>query len=569
MTNIKTVLNTSTAIAPEGPPIAPIDEGAALAEAKQLQQRWAVFAPTLRSTEREKDKFLVEMWQVIDNNGGPEEKWLNDACKMADINSVSKEIYFCAVQFMELNASPPIAKLPSEKARKNRRNIVTRRAQAMAALHFFANRGAFDGWTADQIVDWFEENGRTNGVIGLHRQEMGGKAKDENEEGDPDFDIGPFEKALANGFALDFDQLNAVAPTLGLLQHIDGKLRVLALSSAPTSLLGALTDYLPAPDGNLTSNMRFWSNVARLALVIPVKPSGELLDPSADVHVGSLKLRSFPMAFYKGDGEFFVSPSRQSAGIVITAKAREDTGMPVVEGEPIHLETKGFSTMQEKLSSPVLRAAFDLPPEKRTPNDRAVRIFRDNGNGADYVTLPPTDGDTVRVKLLPMSKFGSSPVTRQWALNVSPKYSAKANSLVEQTDGGLAEKLVLFASKASGSKHPVKVTIKAGVLSLKLGTSASFDIASSGEGAANVDVHSGDFASAIGIIAELNPVSGIMFRVDPSGLVELNFEDAGGEYSVFIPTLLDKGDRNPALFDVVERTRPAEVVADQELAEAI
>lgn len=519
-----------------------------------LKQRYQAHVPVMKAALREGHIIDATAWQSVKNWGGPQSEFVLVECEARGISGAFKDDWALAVQLVD--GKPAISAINMKKAKKDRRNEVALKSKLLAGLDWAADEGELGGLTADQIADWIIDNGGTTGVIAAHKSASAGPSED-NDDATAVIDMEPFRQAMfGNAFVVDAPEaLTATMPAISLHDRQDDKLRVLPLPGVPTSLLEALLRYLPAKDANIVDDLRWWGTIATLADAFEFGDSEEVMRPDDEMHAGSAMLPTGAIVRILDERRFRVAASRVTTGIIVQAVAREglELGLEAFVHEARHINVTGTKLLSAQLGTAGGRSAYDLELADRRDNARAVRITTDE-RGVSWASFKSRDEryPDFKVKLLPMSKFGSSAKTQQWTLDIRDGYAPVATSAIETAEGKVPAGLRTFAAKASGSKHSVKLAVTKGALSVALAKSNPIAVASAGEGSATVDLRSDDFAKVFSMLERISAPS-LKVSIDTKGVAEFQCQLGVGKVSIFVPTILKDGIRNQALLTQVRR----------------
>lgn len=431
-----------------------------------------------------------------------------------------------------------IERITDKKDKKDARNSVDRLSKLMKALEVAVERNpAIAFWTEERLVAHIELNGGLNGVVDLYLE-----TDDEPEKEVEEADLEPIETAIADAtLRLPIEAVVGGAdPIVGLMRVIDGQLHLVPLAQLPGAEMARLTAYLPAPDADLSDDVRFASMIGLTCGLFDVGDSDEVARPNEEEHAASPKLPSHPIVLVR-DGDLSIAASRVQAGMVVMISPKQDATAKVFEKlDGTHLNGCETNKLIAGVAGPRQRAMF----ESTTFNEETSKL-----------TLVSRDTRVKDVSLTwrPMSAFGSSKNSRQWTNVVREEANFVITSEVEMEPGKLPAELEPFARKAGAGRHDVLIRITKGAVTLAQGAEAkSVSFASSGDGTGKATVSRLDFARAITLAAQLGAVA-MRVSVDPKGLASIQLETALAHVGICLPTLLEGGARNPALLVQVER----------------
>lgn len=500
----------------------------------------------------------VKQWLTIEDFGGiGEGSYIASACAAAGIKNNSKYHYLDAVELVE--GGTPLALMPKktpsqQKARKDRLNRLVRHAQLYQALDVLREQLPSHS-EPEAIARWIEENGRINGVISMAKPINDNEG---NADEGPDSNLPALERALIGEAALEFeapDDLLAFDPVAAAFQRFGDKVRLVPLHNVSRDLLERLSRFAPGTEQNLARDLNFYGRLFQLSNVFSVAESPEAMRPMDGAAGVGKKLPSFPMVFWDGN-RFSIAPSRRPASIVVTGKFDGELGLPRVgRDSPLHISTRSWKAAQEELVPIEQRAAYQ--PEKvskrgETTKASTVTTVDNEATSIDFKGA----GKVLKLKLLPLSKFGSSSVTRQFTVRVSSKYDPKAEATLPPD---IVADLVKFIGRVKPKpRQEFSAAISKGELALQIGEAAPMHTgkAVSAKGSATIRVRYEDFGKAFAALHSLASPDGMTLRTDAKGLLELSTSTDGATYSVFIPWVTggaEESIRDAALLETVER----------------
>ncbi|MEG8018790.1 hypothetical protein [Sphingomonas sp. LR55] len=429
-------------------------------------------------------------------------------------------------------------------AKKEARNLVDRGAKLFKALHYFAFADPAT-FPSDEVAlaDWIAANGGIDGVVGAHKEALGGGEGDISEEV-VDFDLDQFGRALdINGITATPALPFAPDITLSITRMgSDGNMRIVPLSAVPASVIGQLAPYLPALDAGLPDQVRYWANVSTVCMMFDRQVSDEVARPDEETYAGSSMMPSLPIVMLTGRSALTVAASRVAAGVVVRVTGKVDTVLPAGEMSwPYHFNGSATKKLMGQLAGGVSRASFN---GARYSKDTRLLTFESRNE-----RIKPFS-----VRALPLLSFGSSKHSRQWTIDIR-SFSATGTSQVELENGKLPDLLTKFAVKAATGRHATVVKITKGNLTFAQGDKAApVSIPAVGDRSGIATISSVDLFRVVNVINEVGPIS-VKISIDTGGLVEFDCETRVARYQLFVPTLLEGGVRNPAMFERVERPR--------------
>lgn len=500
----------------------------------------------LKQTARERVLLSAEQWIAIRAFGGPAGARISDAADSRGIKNKTKLEYFDAVEVVE--GGTPYGKLVSKtpaqkKVRKDRYNHISRIARLFAAMDKLLANSPFKDDPA-QVADWIEQQGSVDGVLKAANDEAGEETPEAIE------DDGAILAALSGRQAFELpapEALIAAQPMAAVLMRVDEKLRLVPLRAVSPDTLRLLGRYVPSAEDNLPADLNFLGRLFALSGLFPPTASSEDRRPVDGGAGEGLKLPSFPMIFWDGQ-RFSLAPSRRRASIVVHGKPRVPLKiLGATRQEPLHFATADLKRAQEELAPVEARRSF----QREAPGTSVHVVSRD---GATHLELTGTSGK-LKLRLLPLAKFGSSAITSQYTIRVSAQYEPKADVELPLT---AADDLRRFAARVGGSKHVIKAAHKAGSFSLQLGGAEPMQLKGNGKGNASISVRPDDFAAAVKGILDLAGIEQLSVKSDPKGLLEIAARTDAGDFSVFVPaTLADEAGnpRDPSLLERLERPR--------------
>ncbi|NML04256.1 hypothetical protein [Sphingomonas sp. G-3-2-10] len=489
-------------------------------------------------SERDKITVLVEGLAFIETNGGFEDTTVKQLISDAGIKSDLSDRFGNVAQLI---TGTNISAISNKPDKVKARNDIRVAAQFMGGLHEAQKNGALTETTTLDIVEWVLANGGRTGVA----SKFDIKAK-KAEPAEISVDVEPYRKAVANnGIAIPLagTELNAAVPTFGIHMRDENQLRLVPVE-LPPSVWKMVAAYLPEPDANATADARLWGAITQACQLVERGDSELPLMRNEERREGELKAPRRPIIRIS-DGLLSIASSRVETGIVIEVEPDAAVAGRMAQGN-WHINGAGTNTLTDKLLDPTVRGAI-------------LRVSESNGRLL-FETGKSSPVKDFGVSILPMSAFGNT--QPQWTLRVRKFDDHAFSSLLG--NAAVHPDFVKFASKASGSKHPVKLTITKGKLAAKLGKSDEVKVDGlSGNGDASVSVAASDFAQVIGMVAQL-PIQNVGLSIDSDGLVLICATTTFGQFSFFVPILIESV-RSPALF---EKVRKPETVAVEEEQDA-
>lgn len=501
-----------------------------------LNIRYKAADATEVQSDREKIAVLVEGLAFIESNGGYDDATVTQMITDAGIKSDLTDRFGDAAQLI---TGKIISAISDKKAKVKARNEIRVAAQFMGGLQEARKNGALTETATLDIVEWVLDNGGRTGVA-RNFDLKNTKA----EPAEISVDVEPYRKAVANNgivIPLAGTELNAAVPTFGIHMRDENELRLVPVN-LPPSVWKLVAPYLPEPDANASADARFWSAVTMACQLVEHGDSELPLLDKEERREGEKKLPRRPIIRFD-DGGLTIASSRVETGIVIEVEPAIALNGRMAHGE-WHINGVGTNTLTEKLLNPEVRGAI-------------LRVSEAAGR-IQFETTKSSPVKDFKVSILPMTAFGKS--REQWTLKVR-KFNDRAQSSL-LGNAAIHPDFVKFASKASGSKHEVKLTITKGKLAAKLGKSDEVRVDGlTGDGDALANVAASDFAQVIGMVAKL-PIQNVSLSIDTDGLVMICANTASGQFSFYIPILVE-GVRSPALFEKVRKPE-AEAVSDED-----
>jgi hypothetical protein len=504
-----------------------------------LNARYKVADASEVQSDRDKITVLVEGLAFIEANGGYQDPIVLQMITDAGIKSDLTDRFGNAAQLITGKNIAAISKGPNKVKARNDIRVA---AQFMGGLDEARKSGALTAIITLDIVEWAIEQGGRTGVA----SKFDLKAP-KAEPSEISVDVEPYRTAVANSgivIPLAGADLNAAVPTFSIHMRDENQLRLVPVD-LPPSVWQQITRFLPAPDANATADARLWAGVTQACQLVERGDSELPLMKDEESREGEKKLPRRPIVLIS-DGMLNIASSRVDTGVVIQVEPETPFEGSFAFGD-WHINGSGTNTLTDKLLDPEVRGAI-----LRVGESKGRLLFETGKSSA---------AKDFGVSILPMTAFGST--RPQWTLKVR-KFDDHAQ--IPLFDGvGILAPLATFAGKASGSKHPVKLAITKGKLTAKLGKSDEVKVEGViGGGDASVSVAASDFAQVIGAVSKL-PISKVSLSIDTDGLVLICANTKFGQFSFYIPILIE-GVRSPALLEKVRKPEPLAIANAQDVS---
>lgn len=489
----------------------------------QLSERFDDAVAESERSERDKLTVIVEGFLKHHKLGGDDANALANLYTNEGVKSCSDNPFNRVAQLIVgKNVKAMSTKTDEEKRRKKvARNHVDRAAGLMRALQA---HGKTSG-KADGIVAWVLAF--PDGITGVINSVKAASVSDTEPKV---IDLAEYREALGQAplkFKCDAAILDE--PTISIHRRDGDDLVMLPLANVPAEVLDTLRAYLPAPDANVSDEIKLLSGVNLACQLFDRTDSGIPLHPDKERHPGEKMAPSLPVVRITGDRAMSVAATRVDAGMVVTVEVEENVakeiGLRQVAG--LHLNGEATRRLAEHLSS--------------ARNRGRMKTAAVTTQGAKaWIDVSANSGTGFKLYAYPMSAFGSSAKIQQWTLGVRSTFKPVAEASIIPDDGKLPEALSKFAARASTSKHVASVKVVDGKLSLALGKSNpdSFSFEGQGSGDAVVTIAARDLARVIAFAADLE-ARAMQVALDPKGMARFSFATPQATYAVHVPAVKD------------------------------
>lgn len=469
-------------------------------------------------------------------------------------------VYHVPAQLV-LNKNVSTARCDDKEAMRNEAAQLARAIAAMERRH-----AEHDHLSDDEFVAWFKKAGHVSGLAAnyLMARRAERPAKADAAKADAPVVKTPDERVAEmfdNPAAFEIDAVAGIASGkegVFIFRQEGDKLRLIPLTANKATILN-LAGYAPCPLAALPVDLRFYREmlVAADAFVpdemsdIPLEevPDGDVVNSSYDMKP------AFGMYLVERD-LFSIAHARRDDGLIVEVAPLIDLGFSM-KGE-CFIDNLTRRRLGERLTGEADAAQFGLDPV-----DGVAAPVTIAGQTKTVAFMSKADGKAVNLIIKPRH------IRSNWTYRVSPSFAPLASAImspeaVTAFDGGFM-KVLLRKQK----DRAVTITVGQKDISFVNDKASAAPFEAEVQGTAKVQVMLDDLRRAMVGLLALPTTGGLIWRLDPNGLLLIETATDVATYRVFVQTLepnRDQPTRSRALRERVESLPAVDAGADMAAA---
>jgi hypothetical protein len=438
-------------------------------------------------------------------------------------------------------------------------NLVTPVAKMLEALEHFRSKHAH--LDDEQFIAWYFAMGKWSGLWDSYKEDTKTTSSESTgtSDADKDEDGEQVEATILSMFndpaaqPIKFPDLTPGTVRLFAVRSEGEGASAVPLIVTP-AFIASLAGALPDPLNGAPDDLLFWRHLITVGeRIIPDAISDVPVSPvAADdaVNETTPMLESHAM-FLVRDGMFSVASGRNHDTLVVEASPLNPGALG------LNLHTDGFlnnrsrRVMNSRLTEP--RTCRGFIPKKQ--GDQATRVTMEGGKAT--VEFKHRDRKlNGRLIVTPRSEMKSA-----WTYCIDGFKPKAQHALGEQA---VADLKAGFLAKAAKKPLPITVAFTDAGVSFKHGKAdpLTYPADVTGSVSDSVTVDHGDFMRAMAGLLDAPLVGGLIWKVDPRGLLMVEGTTEHATFRVYLQTLRSDGGRQHKLLSLVQSTA-AEAEADQ------
>ena len=430
-------------------------------------------------------------------------------------------------------------------------NQVTPVAKMLEALAHF--RDKHQHLTDEEFIDWYFAMGKWSGLWDAYKADTKTTSSDSpgtskaNKEEDAEHVEATIHSMFDDPAVKTIKSLDLTPGTVSLfVVRSEGDAASAVPLSVTPAFIASLAGALPDPLNSAPDDLLFWRELITVGeRIIPDAVSEVPVTPvAADdvVNESTPKLASHAF-FLVRDGKFSIASGRNHDTLVVEVT-------PVAPGKlGLNLHTDGFlnnrsrRVMDSRLTEPRTCAGF-IPKKE---GEKATRVTSE-GEKATVEFKHRDRKLSGRLIVTPRSDMGSAWTYCVDGFKPKAQYGLGGQAVADFKAG--------FLTKAAKKPLPITVAFTDTGVSFKHGKADALTYPAdvSGSSGESVTVVHGDFMRAVSGLMDAQLVAGLVWAVDPRGLLMVEGKTEHATFRVYVQTLRGDGVRQRKLLSLVQST---------------